>query len=121
MKTVVLGVLVLGTAVSAGGGGAQFVEPPDGEQLLVTCREFVDLVDRRLVDKDTPGALCVGLIRGVIDTAKSLSNMVCVPDNLDFDQLVRVIVKYLEDNPDTRGDRDTLLILKGLVAAFPCR
>ena len=47
--------------------------------------------------------------------------MLRVPTNADSDQLVRVVAKYLNDNPAKLNDPAGLLVTKSMLDAFPCK
>jgi hypothetical protein len=45
----------------------------------------------------------------------------CIPANADNDQFVRVVLKYLNDNPATLNYPAGALVAKAVIAAFPCK
>lgn len=52
------------------------------------------------------------------------TNAVCLPDEVNsavgLEQLVRVVLKYLEDNPESLHIEAWGLVVVALVEAFPC-
>ncbi len=120
MRILLLLFVALNTVILTSGVG-QDAETPDGNHLLVACREYVRFIDGRLIELYPPAAMCAGLVRGVVETAQNISNSVCLPDNANIGATVRIVINYLNDSPDRLDERDTLLILRALVGAFPCR
>jgi hypothetical protein len=45
----------------------------------------------------------------------------CIPSNADNDQFVRIVLKYLNDNPATLHYPAGALVANAIVAAFPCK
>ena len=43
------------------------------------------------------------------------------PDGVKREQVVRIVVKYLEDNPKDLHRDEGLLVAAALVAAYPCK
>ena len=86
----------------------------DGNTLHVECR---------LADVDPHGSLeyykagfCAGMIRGVT----TVSNRVCVLKGVTINQEIKVVVKYLQDNPATLQLDGADLTEEALAKAFPC-
>jgi Rap1a immunity proteins len=44
----------------------------------------------------------------------------CVPEEVGNAQLVRVVLKYIRDNPEVAHQRTAALIVKALGKAYPC-
>ena len=65
---------------------------------------------------------CAGLVRGVAGSAGTLmADRVCVPDDITAPQAVWVVVQYLRQHPNVLYESDTVLVLRALQSAFPCR
>jgi hypothetical protein len=81
-----------------------------------TATDIQDAVD---------GSFCRGYVLGVVDALISASvtteTTYCIPANADSDQLVRVVAKYLNDNPAKLNDPAGLLVTKSMLDAFPCK
>ncbi|HEY1677232.1 MAG TPA: Rap1a/Tai family immunity protein [Candidatus Sulfotelmatobacter sp.] len=60
---------------------------------------------------------CRGLVRGISDT----SPKVCAPSNATYGQAIRLVAKYLHDNPGVLRGKDWILVEGFLSRAYPCR
>lgn len=100
-----------------------------GDVLLQNCSAALKTLDgaKPSPDEDLIGAHCMGYIVGIIEGHEfmvSQANAVrrfCPPENLSTPQSVRVVVKYLRSNPEFLHLSSTVLVLRGLHDAFPCR
>jgi len=69
---------------------------------------------------------CRGLITGAIQITRtgeyqrSGLNYPCVPSNATFSQMIRVVLRYLEDNPERLHLPDYVLAVEAALAGFPC-
>jgi len=69
---------------------------------------------------------CIGMVSG-LRTANALKGVdgmkwFCSPEgNITNEQYVRIIVKYLKDNPKDLHRSGTMLALLALTDAYPCR
>jgi Ssp1 endopeptidase immunity protein Rap1a len=59
---------------------------------------------------------CEGLVEGI--TYSSIS--VCPTKGVTITQEIRVVVKYLEDNPEKLNQHEAVLVNAALTKAFPC-
>jgi hypothetical protein len=95
-------------ALKSKAGGTRAIKP--------AATEIQEVVD---------GSYCRGYVLGVVDTLISVSTTtktnVCIPDNADNDQLVRIVDKYLNDNPAKLNDPAVGLIMTSMLSAFPCK
>ena len=108
-----------------------------GSQLLQRCEAALKIGAGNKVLKATDmqdavdGSYCRGYVLGVVDglvNAKELlrkadetGTLYCIPNNADSNQFVRVVNKYLNDNPATLNNLAGVLVLKSVVDAFPCK
>lgn len=107
-----------------------------GSHLLPFCQAAVKIGsgdNGKLTIKTTPedirdvvnGSYCRGYVLGVVDSLISISaatqTTYCIPDNADNDQLVRVMDKYLNDNPAKLNDPAGQAVAKAIFDAFPCK
>ena len=68
----------------------------------------------RLIRNPPPGAVPSDLRRiGQATTS-------CLPSKVTLEQLIAVVLKWLEDNPSTWSDPASTLVSKALISAFPC-
>lgn len=96
----------------------------DGNELLSDCKQF--LKEGRDFDGFQAGK-CVGLVRGVSNTVYFYRNvlskdeMFCEPNGVTNGQRVRIVVKYLEDNPKLLNEPDIVLVWRASMDAYPCK
>lgn len=101
----------------------------DGNELLLECQYFIKLVDGGTVKTDAlfDGGTCGGFVQGVSNAtslysdALSKEDKFCVDDGVTYAQLVRVVVKFLKDNPKQLNKDRTVLVWLALKDAFPCK
>lgn len=69
-------------------------------------------------------ARCAEYIRGFVDATKAhyemASTRICLPERFEYDQMVRVVVKFLRDHPEDLHHPRVALRYAALHAAFPC-
>jgi hypothetical protein len=95
----------------------------DGNELLENCTDALRHVENEYRFTGTDCVFhygwCVGYMRGWVDGTMGGATL-CVPQKVTALQLVRIIVKYLRDHPQTlHHSRDTL-ITTALQEAYPC-
>ena len=91
----------------------------DGNSLLPTCKAAIDSADNptwRNSHEAFNAGYCIGLVKGVSFS----SPHVCPAKGVKFLQEARVVVKYLEDNPQILNLDETVLTETALSKAFPC-
>ena len=95
----------------------------DGNALLSRCN-----ADEENFSKDILTGNCLGYVAGVVDSyeiAQSSGIMrryYCLPEGrISVRQLTDITIDYLENNPADRHHIGSSLILRALIAAFPCR
>lgn len=107
----------------------------DGNGLLQKClqaQKFLD--DDRASVNETEAAFCIGIVEGVRDTMRIYEQLMssrqgvpeewkktCWPEKPSTGQTVRVVVKYLRDNPKELHLPDSLLIVAAFREAFKCK
>ena len=69
---------------------------------------------------------CRSYIEGVVDTLTTLagwgylkSNLVCIPENVNSQQVAEVVTKYLRDNPELKASTANKSVLDILSWTFP--
>jgi hypothetical protein len=106
----------------------------DGNTLLRTCSLAVRIFDgEKLSSGDAvDGGFCLGYIMGSHDMdiavqvmeeheKTTLMKHSCVPSNASTAQVVRVVVKYLRDNPERLNMPASVLITDAVRSSFPCK
>jgi len=112
---------VLGWCLVCGFAGEALAEY-DGTDLLDYCSEYINYKG------DMEFGLCMGFVLGVRDTPRALwsgyslaKRIFCLPEGVAPQQEVRVVVKYLEDNPAKLHESAAVLVMGALSGAFPCK
>jgi hypothetical protein len=99
---------------------------PSGSILLRQCQAATKLADGNYnTQQAIDGTYCRGYIAGTVDQMVGLSvqtsTVYCIPSNGSNDQFLRVVLKYLNDNPATLNYPAAALVSKAIIAAFPCK
>jgi hypothetical protein len=100
----------------------------DGNKLLKECSEGVAYVDGGKEPDSLFGVgQCMGVIQGTLDTLElthallNSSKIVCLPSGgLETLQIMKVVVKYLNEHPDRLHLNESGLISTALMVSFPC-
>ena|SRR6266446_4482470 len=105
----------------------------DGTTFLANCKAYVNMEETQLTAKEQLGAIhCGAYLTGfieshMIDTDKGIKvkhgdPIYCLPQKgFTVAQLARMVIKYLEDNPDKLHADAKMAVLMTLIASFPCR
>jgi hypothetical protein len=125
MKAWIGAVALVGMLVSSGAMAAKLKY--DGNELLGQCQQAIKSADsERDYDRFEAGA-CAGFVMGVQSTVTFFSEFLnkedkfCMPDNVTNSQMVRIVVKYLKDNPKNLNLNMTGLVWAALKDAYPCK
>ena len=91
----------------------------DGSELLHICQTYLD--EDQMKESISSG-FCIGFLHGVSSTTAIFPELfrVCIPDGVSSDQLVRVVIKYLEDHPAELHEQELVLTVLAFREAFPC-
>lgn len=70
--------------------------------------------------------MCLGYISGTIDTIRGFDKtlklrLVCEPRGVTGEQLISMIIKYLQDHPEKLHFVASSLIWEMMTKAFPCK
>jgi hypothetical protein len=112
-------VLLCGAIVPLQGVGQTTTSHNDGNSLLPECQQSVEAMDRAAwkdVHESFNGGFCLGLVEGVWYASAN----VCTGQGVTFGQLQRVVLKFLQDNPEKLNPNDGYLVETALSRAFPC-
>jgi hypothetical protein len=106
----------------------------DGSSLLTKCSLAVRILDgEKLSSTDAvEGGFCTGYISGSHDTDYmvqmleehekiTLMKHSCPPSNASTGQVVRIVVKYLRDNPERLRMPASVLVTDAVRSSFPCK
>src|ERR1022692_1958459 len=111
-------VLLCGAAVPLQGVG-QTVSHEDGNDLLPRCQQSVEALDKTTwkdAHESFNAGFCLGLVQGVWYASAN----VCTGPGVTFGQLQRVVLKFLQDNPEKLNLNQSTLVEMALSKAFPC-
>jgi len=96
----------------------------DGSLLLEFCEAYIkDASDAKTVVKAN---VCGGYVEGITEIHTTfvgwneLKPYWCSPDNMGTVQLVRVVAKYLQENPEQLHFSASSIVATALRGAFPC-
>jgi hypothetical protein len=100
----------------------------DGNSLLSNCKKW-EKMERESGDTgELMGwVYCHAKVEGVVGTigvfhlVLPVKIRVCFPEGVTIGQNVRIVIKYLQDNPDQLHLPDADLIYLALHKAFPCK
>lgn len=102
----------------------------DGNTLLQQCQQAVRAMDDPAAQQsDVLGiGRCVGMVEGVRNTMQIY--MSALPDNfkvcfpkrgINNGQAMRIVDKFLHDNPEILEQNDTFLTMLAFKTAYPCK
>lgn len=116
-------------------GGASNVLA-DGKSLYRDCSAALEALKGGKLQIDTMTAvaagMCVGRVLGVSDTMVMTQDlyvkqsngmardMICFPENVTNTQKARVVIKYLDQNPEVWHLPESALVMMALRDAFAC-
>jgi hypothetical protein len=102
----------------------------DGNRLLDKCNRVIRAVDDGVAPSATSEGIeaghCIGLIKGIIKLnmvyqAKDRdSALFCPPSKISSGQAVRIVVKYMRDNPSELHNEESLVAIAAFIDAYPC-
>jgi hypothetical protein len=137
MKTLwLIALLLLGVPLFAQDQSAQVKENPrtSGNAFVRVCSAIEN--EKKLNDHEFGQLMdCLGYVSGFTDgvehevlytnvNAKTPTQGAavpfCIPDDVEDGQLVRVVLKYIRDNPAEAHKRTPLLIMRAFGKAYPC-
>lgn len=119
---VLVGVMSNGYAVEA---------PDDGNQLLSACKPLLNYINNdatSIVGSEGQAGECLGLTEGVRKTMMQLNSNLppkmrtCFPSGgINNGQAIRIVVKFLENNPEKLNLDRTLLTMLAYDHAYHCK
>ena len=130
MKTLLTLLLILLSCATV----ARASEEPTGIELLQECQAAT--VEHPTATDDYRGSHCIGYLAGVTDTLRMWeylnkdahagklappTPLACIPDAVTRFELVKVVVKYLDDNPKELHLGYAPLVYLALWDAYPCK
>jgi hypothetical protein len=113
---------------------AQTVKESTGVELYKECQLAVrGVTARNLSDAELSDAnYCMGYMLGIKDMQSTWNetnkqynhselSLICIPQDATVFELMKVVIKYLDDHPTTLHDERGLVVLKALLVNYPCR
>jgi hypothetical protein len=97
-----------------------------GTELLQKCDAYISYMgNKKITDNNFAHdmGICAGYIDGAVYThnvTRSGSPIWCLPNNVNSDQIIRVVVNHLRENPDELNKNPGVLMLVAMVNAYPC-
>jgi hypothetical protein len=106
-------------AVAMLSSGATFAAPDlnSANYVMTGCRSFLTRTPSNTMDDAFLKGRCVG----IVDTVAELTGGVCHPAGATTGQSVRIVVKYIDDQPARLHETFSVLAREALQAAWPCK
>ncbi|WP_141251695.1 Rap1a/Tai family immunity protein [Pseudomonas syringae] len=120
---------VLATGIALAGLMVSGTALADGNDLLTQCQVAVKNMDARAGGNYDTG-VCLGIIQGVTESIFILNDSLpkdlkfCVPsgtEGISHGQSVRIVTKFLRDNPALLHEHSSLLVMMAYKQAYPCK
>ena len=111
-----------------------------GADLLSQCKDFVQIIEGGKTDlrHTLQAGLCGGYVLGVQEgfvasselsfiasedqgTAPVSGRYWDVPDDVEAEKIVQIVVRYLEINPDMQGKPAVLSVINALIQTYPVK
>lgn len=99
----------------------------DGNELMSKCLDAQQVADNQkdlTYSSAVNTGFCIGFSQGVQNTLQFFPKEagICFPkDGIAAGQSMRIILKYLQDNPSQLHQKDTVLAVIAFKKAYPCR
>jgi len=116
-------------AVALAGLMASGAALADGNELLSHCQVAVRNMDAGVAGNYDTG-VCFGMIQGVTESILILNDNLpkdlkfCLPvgtEGISHGQSVRIVTKFLRDNPKLLNEHDSLLVMMAYKQAYACK
>ncbi|WP_148193086.1 Rap1a/Tai family immunity protein [Pseudomonas syringae] len=121
MKIFATAIVLAGTVLCA-----QLAKAETGTEMAGHCRAFLN--EKPDPDQSFGAGVCAGLVYGVTDTLKTAhiaspeAVSVCIPiEGFTMGQAAQILLKYLDDHPETLNNNASVLAIKAFRKAYPCK
>jgi hypothetical protein len=100
-----------------------FAEAGSGNEIAGGCRRVAQNISAKSMLEAAEDGFCLGLVNGLFASGEYLSEpfRFCRPRNADVGQAVRVLAKYLSDNPGKTNATGSILAVAAFRQTWPCR
>ena len=96
----------------------------DGNQLLRKCISAEIAVDKNEISNAVDAGFCLGYLNGsrnAIQVFADKGNFICLPSKgIDNGQTLRIVMKFMRENPKYLHEDELLMVAMSLKEAFPC-
>jgi hypothetical protein len=102
----------------------------DGNSLLVSCQKYEQFEQEKNKEIDLLSAMqigtCMGTVNGVfktiilVDSVMPQNIRICYPNGFSTEQHIRIVIKFLKDNPEQLHLNEAYLIRSAGLKAYPC-
>jgi hypothetical protein len=110
-----LGALLLVTDIAMAESDPEYIS---ANYVIQGCRAFVKEVDQNRVDEGA-NRFRMGRCAGIIEALRIVNP--CVPLQASQGQVIRVVVKFIDDQPARLHEDFRLLTIEALRKTWPCR
>lgn len=114
--------VVAGLVMTLGGGNAVAMT---GNELLESCKNAAS--ESSTKNSSFSAGFCLGSMQSVgdlltfVNAGLETEARICLPATVTNGQASRVVVKYLQDNPEKLHLNGTALVVMAIQKAFPCK
>lgn len=127
MKAWMTAVAMAGAMFAGVSGTVSAAIKADGNEFLTQCQHYIKAVESEKDFDRFQAGICSGMVQGVQSTVYFLSDDLkndakfCIPADVTNGQSVRIVIKYMKDNPKLLNENRTGLIWLALKDAYPCK
>ena len=124
MKKLIFGSLALTCALFMATPALAGNPPDSGNNLLEKCQGYES--NWHTYD----GGFCMGFLFGVVNQAQNRFNpaagrkmgppLICLPSGVTFEQMRKIVVRWLNDRPEVLNKAGTYLVIQALQETYPC-
>lgn len=117
------GVVLISASLTASASNFRY----DGNELLQQCQQYIKVIDGDRNADAFAASYCEGFVEGVTRTVSFYRSELdkdakfCIEGGVTNSQVVRVVTKYLNDNPKLLNKDKMLLTWAALKDAYPCK
>lgn len=104
-----------------------------GNTLLKQCSDLITMLEtQKMPDDSFDIGMCGGYLKGIRETnglhrvlakqvgIKQTTVLFCIPQEVSIEQLARVVVKFMKENPENLHEHEIHNAWLAFKSAFPC-